>query len=220
MKAAWVSHDVRDEVVDFVNRWSGRTKVAVVRMTGWLGVRSSKFYDWRSRYGKTNEHNAWVPRDHWLEPWEKAAILEFERQYPLEGYRRLAFMMLDADVVAVSPSSVYRVLKQAGRLEGWNRKPSRKGTGFDHPLQAHAHWHVDVSYINVCGTFYYLCSLLDGYSRSIVHWEVRERMKEYEIELLIQRARERFPRRIRGSSRTTGRSSSPGISRSSSASVA
>lgn len=38
--------------------------------------------------------------------------------YPLEGYRRLAFMMLDADVVAVSPSSGYRVLKQAGRSVG------------------------------------------------------------------------------------------------------
>ncbi len=184
---------MRDEVVDFVNRWSARTEIAVVRMTGWLGVRSSKFYDWRSRYGKANEHNAWVPRDHWLEAWEKAAILEFERQYPLEGYRRLAFMMLDADVVAVSPSSVYRVLKQAGRLEGWNRKPSRKGTGFEHPLRPHEHWHVDVSYINVCGTFYYLCSVLDGYSRYIVHWEIRETMKEVDIEMILQRARERFP---------------------------
>ena len=184
---------MRDEVVDFVNRWTERTEVAVVRMTAWLGVRSSKFYDWRSRYGKGNEHNAWVPRDHWLEDGEKSAILDFDAQHPLEGYRRLAFMMLDADVVAVSPSSVYRVLKQAGRLEGWNRKPSRKGTGFEQPLQVHEHWHVDVSYINVCGTFYYLCSLLDGYSRHIVHWEIRETMKEMEIEVILQRGREKFP---------------------------
>jgi transposase InsO family protein len=162
-------------------------------MTAWLGVRSSKFYDWRSRYGKVNEHNAWVPRDHWLEDLEKVAILDFDAQHPLEGYRRLAFMMLDADVVAVSPSSVYRVLKQAGRLEGWNRKPSRKGTGFEQPWQAHEHWHVDVSYINVCGTFYYLCSLLDGYSRYIVHWEIREQMTEADIEVIIQRGREKFP---------------------------
>ena len=184
---------MRDEVMDFVNRWSDRTEVAVVRMTAWLGVRSSKFYDWRSRYGKVNEHNAWVPRDHWLEDLEKVAILDFDAQHPLEGYRRLAFMMLDADVVAVSPSSVYRVLKQAGRLEGWNRKPSRKGTGFEQPWQAHEHWHVDVSYINVCGTFYYLCSLLDGYSRYIVHWEIREQMTEADIEVIIQRGREKFP---------------------------
>lgn len=116
-------------------------------MVRWLGIGSSKFYDWRRRYGRVNEHNAWVPRDHWLEAREKQAILDFERQYPLEGYRRLTFMMLDADVVAVSPSSVYRVLKQAGRLGRWNGKPSRKGKGFDQPLRPHEHWHVDVSYI-------------------------------------------------------------------------
>jgi transposase InsO family protein len=184
---------VRDAVVDFVNHWSSRAELAVKRMVRWLNVSSSKFYNWRSRYGQVNEHNAWVPRDHWLEEWEKAAILDFERQYPLEGYRRLAFMMMDADVVAVSPTSVYRVLKKAGRLGRWNAKPSRKGTGFDQPVKPHEHWHVDVSYINVCGTFYYLCSLLDGCSRYIVHWEIRASMKEADIELVIQRAREKFP---------------------------
>lgn len=102
-------------------------------------------------------------------------------------------MMLDADVVAVSPSSVYRVLKQAGRLGAFNGSPSRKGTGFQHPLAAHEHWHVDISYLNISGTFYYLASLLDGYSRSIVHWEIHESMTEPRIELLIQRAREKFP---------------------------
>jgi putative transposase len=102
-------------------------------------------------------------------------------------------MMLDADVVAVSPSSVYRVLKQAGRIGPFNGSPSRKGTGFQHPLKAHEHWHVDVSYLNICGTFYYLASLLDGMSRSVVHWEIHQSMTEPQIELLIQRAREKFP---------------------------
>jgi putative transposase len=60
-----------------------------------------------------NEHNSLVPRDWWLEDWEKKAIIKFHASHPLEGYRRLAFMMLDADVVAVSPSSVYRVLRNA-----------------------------------------------------------------------------------------------------------
>ena len=184
---------MRDEVVDFVNRWSARTGIAVGRMVGWLGIGSSKFYDWRGRYGKVNEHNAWIPRDHWLETWEKTAILDFERHYPLEGYRRLAFMMLDKEIVAVSPSSVYRVLKEADRLGRWSRKPSRKGTGFDHPQKAHDHWHVDISYINVVGTFYYLCSVLDGYSRSVVRSEIRESMKEVDVEVVIQRAREKFP---------------------------
>ncbi|WP_420905505.1 hypothetical protein [Candidatus Magnetaquiglobus chichijimensis] len=41
-------------------------------------------------------------------------------------------MMMDADIVAVSPSSVRRVLRGAGLLARWNDKPGKKGTGFDH----------------------------------------------------------------------------------------
>jgi putative transposase len=162
-------------------------------LLGWLGLGTSKFYDWRRRYGKANEHNALVPRDDWLEAWEKQAIVDFHDSHPLEGYRRLTFMMLDADVVAVSPSSTYRVLRQAGRLDRHWQKPSKKGTGFVQPLVAHEHWHVDVSYINVAGTFYYLTSILDGYSRAIVHAEVRESMTERDVETVVQRAREKYP---------------------------
>ena len=96
-------------------------------------------------------------------------------------------MMLDADVVAVSPSSVYRVLCNAGLMKAHSSKPSLKGKGFQQPLRPHEHWHVDVSYINVAGTFFYLCSLLDGSSRFIVHWEIRPSMTEAEVETIIQR---------------------------------
>jgi hypothetical protein len=96
----------------------------------------------------------------------------FHLKNPLERYRRLTFMMLDADIVAVSPSSVWRVLSHAGLLSKWSGKPSRKGTVFAQPLSAHQHWHVDVSYLNIGGTFYYLFSILDGFSRYIVNWDI------------------------------------------------
>jgi putative transposase len=193
LKGVWVPHDTRDEIVDFVNRWSSKTGITVLCFLLWIGLATSKWYNWKSRYGKVNEHNAWIPRDHWLVEAEKQAILTFHERHPLEGYRRLTFMMLDANVVAASPSSVYRVLKAAGVLEGHPVKPSKKGTGFEQPLRPHDHWHVDVSYLNIAGTFYYLCSVLDGCSRYIVHWEIRETMKEGEIETILQRAREKFP---------------------------
>jgi putative transposase len=72
-------------------------------------------------------------------------------------------------------------------------KPSRKGTGFEQPLQPHQHWHIDVSYINICATFYYLCSVLGGYSRGIVHWDLRESMKKADIEVILERAKEKHP---------------------------
>jgi len=102
-------------------------------------------------------------------------------------------MMLDADVVAVSPSSVYRVLTAAGKLAPRGGKPSRKGTGFEQPVRPHEHWHIDVSYINICGTFFYFCSILDGCSRFLIPWELRERMTERDVETIRQRAREQFP---------------------------
>src|SRR5207237_6129862 len=98
-------------------------------------------------------------------------------------------MMLDRDVVAASPSSVWRVLGQAGLLQRWNPKPSLKGTGFQEPLKPHEHWHIDVSYINISGTFYYLCSVLDGARRYIVHWEVRESMYGQEVMIIRELAR-------------------------------
>jgi transposase InsO family protein len=184
---------VRDQVVDFVRCWSEKTEIGIGCFIVWLGVAASKFYSWRERYGKANEHNAWVPRDFWLEDWEKKAIVDFHLNNPLEGYRRLTFMMLDRDVVAVSPSSVWRVLGQAGLLSKWNGEPSKKGSGFAQPPAAHEHWHIDVSYVNISGTFYYLCSVLDGYSRLLVHWELRQSMTEAEIEVVLQRAREKYP---------------------------
>src|SRR5215470_4650859 len=193
LTGGWVPHDVRDQVVDFVRRWSERAEIGVGRFIPWLGVTASKFYDWRQRYGCVNEHNGWVPRDFWLEPWEKEAIIGFHLKNSLEGYRRLTFMMLDADVVAVSPASVWRVLKQAGLLSRWKSKPSRKGTGFEQPLQPHQHWHIDVSYINLSGTFYYLCSILDGFSSFLVHWDLRQSMREADIEVILQRAKETYP---------------------------
>jgi putative transposase len=120
-----VPHDIRDTVVDYVRHWSQRAEIPIHRLIHWLGFAPSKFHDWRKRYGLANEHNGLVPRDWWLEAWEKEAIIAFYAENLPEGYRRLAFMMLDADVVAVSPSSVYRVLRDAGLLN--RSKPSASG---------------------------------------------------------------------------------------------
>ena len=189
----WVAHDIRDQVVDFVRHGSERAELPAKRLRGWIELGPRQYGRWQARYGQANEHNGLVPRDHWLEDGEKRSITEFARKYPLEGYRRLAFMMLDADVVAVSPSSVYRVLKAAGWLQSLWPKPTRKGTGFVQPLPPHQHWHIDFSSVNIGGTFYYLGSILDGASRFIVHWEIRGAMKEADAEIVLQRAREKHP---------------------------
>lgn len=110
---------MRDQIVGYVRRWPEKTEIGVGRFIRWLGIAASEFYGWRKRSGKANEHNGWIPRDFGLEQWEKEAIINFHLKIPLEGCRRLTFMMLDADLAAVSPSSVCRVLGQAGLLAKW-----------------------------------------------------------------------------------------------------
>ena len=180
-------------MVDFVSKWTAKAGLTAKRLLGWIGLAPSKFHAWTDRYGKVNEHNGPMPRDHWLTADEKKAIVEFHRDHPLEGYRRLCYTMIDRDVVACAPASVYWVLSQAGLLKRWNFKASLKGTGFVQPVVPHEHWHVDVSYLNLAGTFYYLCSVLDGASRAIVHWEIREQMKEADVEQIIQKGKECHP---------------------------
>jgi transposase InsO family protein len=35
-----------------------------------------------------------------------------------------------------------------------------------------------------------MCTILDGYSRLVIHWEIRQTMTEAEVETILQRARE------------------------------
>ena len=76
-------------MIDFINTWSGeRSGLRALQFVDWLGIGRSKYYDWRERYGKANEHNRLIPRDHWLQDWERRAIIDFHHKFPLEGYRR------------------------------------------------------------------------------------------------------------------------------------
>jgi putative transposase len=188
-----VQPDTRDDVIDFVKKMSDQTEISENRLVRWLEISRSKYYDWKKRYGMVNEHNGLIPRDWWLEAWEKDAIIHYFIKHPTDGYRRLTYMMIDENVVAASPATVYRVLKSANLLGTPRPQASLKGTGFQQPLKAHEHWHTDVTYLNLGGTFYYLCSLLDGFSRYIVHHEIRESMTARDVEIILQRAREMFP---------------------------
>jgi len=189
----WVSLKIRNEVIDYMKHYMANTELPRSLFLKWLGISKSKYYSWCARVEKESSHNGMIPKRFWLREWEKQAIIAYYLGHQGEGYRRVSYMMLDANIVAVSPSSTYRVLVEAGLMRKWNRKESKKGTGFHQPSAPHRHWHVDVSYLNICGTFYFFCSVLDGYSRAIVHWDIGESMEESAIELIIQQAREKHP---------------------------
>ncbi len=192
MNGLWVEPDIRDAIVGYVARLITRTHIPVTTVLGWLGLKKNKYYQWRQRLDVPNKHNGKIPRATWILPWEREAIIAYHKEHPQEGYRRLTYMMLDENVVAVSPSSTYRVLKGAGLLSRWNTGKPLKKRGFDQPERVHEHWHIDIKYVNFHGTFLFLMSVIDGFSRYIVHHELRLTMYEYDVQLTLDRALGKF----------------------------
>ena len=159
-----------------------------------LGLPRATYFRWSAAGGKAPRPCAVTPQAHWLRPEERTAILAYKRQHPELGYRRLAYMMLDAGVVAVPPSTVHRVLHQAGLSSRWTPAPGgARKRGFDQPQRPHEQWHTDMAYLNILGTHYFFMGGLDGYSRAIIHHEVRLDMTTADVEIVIERALAHLP---------------------------
>lgn len=194
MKGKWVEPDTRDNVVEFVDMIGPKTDIPLNRIIRVIGISSSKYYSWIERTGLANNHNGKTPRSHWCLDWEKEAIIAYAKAHRSEGYRRLTYMMIDDNIVAVSPATTYRVLKAAGLLNRWNKvKISSKGAGFDQPTAPRQHWHTDIKYVNYHGTFLFFISVFDGYSKYLLHHELRLSMQTFDVQITIQRALEKYP---------------------------
>lgn len=201
MNKLWVDVDIRDCIVLYIGSMLQKTELSLRWFLQMIGIQKAKYYTWKSRLGIANRHNQSLPKRNWLLEWERDAIIHYAKNhysendyYLRDGYRRLTYRMLDEDIAAVSPSSVYRILKSEGLLNQWNTaKTSSKGTGFKQPEAPHQHWHTDIKYINFRGTFLFLISVMDGYSRYILHHELRTQMSEYDVQITIQRAKEKYP---------------------------
>jgi len=193
LRGKWVKESVRDSVVDTIENYHRKTGITMRNLLKYSGLSISKYYDWKKRYGELNTHNGNIPRNHWLLAEEKEAIISYGKLFSgEEGYRRMCYRMLDDDIVAVSPSTVYRVLKEAGLLSRFKGKPSSKGEGFVQPKKAHEHWHIDISYIKVLEENYFLISIIDGYSRYIVNYGLMGSMETFDVEIVLQEALEKY----------------------------
>ena len=78
-------------------------------------------------------------------------------------------MMIDAGLVCVGESTVYRVLSEADLLSRWKRSEHSSGEYHFRPSAPNEQWHTDVMYVWVAARFYFLVSFIDAYSRYIVH---------------------------------------------------
>lgn len=184
--------ELRNEILSFIQHWNQRSEVTAIRLINWLGIQRGRYYEWVKRKDKPNEHNAPIPKSHWVLESERLAIVNYAHSHLQAGYRRMTYLMLDEDVAAVSPSTTYRVLKEAGLIQAWTKR-SKKGDGFDQPIAPHEHWHTDFTYLRIKGVFYFLVTVLDGYSRAILSWNLKPTMTQEDAQIALQKAREKFP---------------------------
>jgi len=160
-----------------------------------LGLTRSVYYDWleKQRIGRL-EDRVVVPRSLLaVLPGEVKSAVEYAKIHPREGYRRLAWMMVDDDIIYLTPSTVYRILDKHDLLYRWKRP--EPGMGRKVPVATYPNevWHVDLMYLWVKGRWYFLVTVLDSYSRYVVHWELAFSMLASEVANIIAAALEKVP---------------------------
>ncbi len=181
----------RERVVETIERTKSRSGWAVERILRALGIAASSYYAWCVRPGGPDWHRAFARCKPLIE--EIAAVRAYALTHPTDGYRRLAWMMLDEDVAAFSESSVYRILRDAGLTQRWNSCSSVAGTVPAKPRSPDEQWHTDLMYLWVNGRWYFFIAVLDAYSRYIVHWELLLSMTGGDVTAVMHRAIELTP---------------------------
>jgi putative transposase len=110
------------------------------------------------------------------------------------GYRKLTWKMIDENVVYLTESSVYRVLRAFGLLgRAFKEKDGALKEYESKPKYVNHHWHTDIAYVIVFGIHYYLIFMLDGYSRYLLHWELMTDMSKVSVEIFIQNTIDKYP---------------------------
>lgn len=187
--------------MDDLARVPAQTKAAVIEMvkltksrSGWsaertlraLGVPRSVYYAWRGRESLADRVGR-PCRVYEVLAEERERICGFALLHPRIGYRKLTWMMIDADIASVGESTVYRVLSEADLLSRWKRSERSSGSYDFRPTAPNQQWHTDVMYVWVRCRFYFLVSFIDAYSRYLVHHRLLTRLdgKSVSIELEV-----------------------------------
>jgi putative transposase len=178
--------------------------IARARQTGtssldWIldevGLTRSVYYNWleKQKTGRLADRVV-VPKSPLTAlPEEVKSAVEYAKTHPKEGYRRLTWMMVDDDIVYLAPTTVYRILDKHDLLYRWKRPEPGMGRKVPAATYPDEVWHVDLMYLWVKGRWYFLVTVLDSYSRYVVHWELALSMRASEVADIIATALEKVP---------------------------
>jgi putative transposase len=184
---------------------------ATKRRSGWpvertltaLGISRTTYYRWQRASSLRVAEGTAVPPSPPIQPYEalpeeKAAVIEYALKHPELRHRELAWRMVDEDVVCVSSSTVYRILREAKLVCPWSRRTKRRREETEKANRADQIWATDIKYVWVGDRHYFLVCFLDEYSRYIVHHELLLGMDGASVSVAAQAALETLPRDAKG----------------------
>ena len=172
-------------------RTNERSEWPAARTLSYLDIAKSSYYRWcrELRSGNLQDNRGKAPCLDRILAEEEQAVIDYALAHPQEGYRRLAWMMIDENVVCLSPSTVYRILDKHDLLYRW-KKSVAVGNIPAKPKAPDVRWHTDILYLWVAGRWYFLVTVIDGYSRYIVNWKLLFSMVADDVVSVIEEALE------------------------------
>lgn len=175
------------------------SELGVKRTLLGLGISRSTFYSWYGRYLDEGYDGLAarkpIYRSHWnkIPDKERTEVINLALDLPHYSPRQLAWHITDTKRWFISESSVYRILKRAGLVSPPTHELIRAADQYtDKTQRVNQMWQTDFTYFKVIGWgWYYLSTILDDYSRYIIHWELCKNMKREDVERNVRNALEK-----------------------------
>lgn len=172
------------------------SEIGVNRTLKEIGIHKSTFYNWYNRY-LDNGFDGLAPQPGSRNTfWNKipnkirTEVVNLALDYPEESARNLACKMIDEDNYYISESSVYRILRERGLVTqpAFNMMAAADEYK-DKTTRINQMWQTDFTYMKIIGWgWYYLSTVLDDYSRYIIHWELCSTMTAIDVQRTLDSA--------------------------------
>lgn len=155
----------KDKIVSYVarERIKGRKVGEILNA---LKIPKSSYYRWKNSKPKATRVHV-----HSVTPEEYLKIEEVKDSYPELRHRQIQGL-LQQDGTFVSATVVYQHLKKLGRIEPYERRRAPWKEPFYEIVKANVMWGADWSQLRIAGKRWYLLTLIDFFSRLIVHFDV------------------------------------------------
>ena len=160
-----------------------------------VDVPRSTFYRWYLRYQESgpdglSDRKA-GPRQFWnrIPQAVREQVVKAALEQPEKSPRELAWHLTDNEEYFISESSVYRILKSYDLVTSPVFQMITAGDRFETPTRrVNEMWQTDFTQFKVISWgWYYLCTILDDYSRYILSWRLSTNMAAGDIEQNIGR---------------------------------